>query len=130
MALSTSVVQELRRELQRLEAERNKLGEQIDAIRRLIDDGPERPKFTFGGTVTETSLPAPKSVKATVLDVLLQHPGWKSGQVTSFLRERGFETGGDTKLSHRVYNEIWRMVQSGEVVRTPDGGFVARALAQ
>jgi hypothetical protein len=64
-------------------------------------------------------------VKATVLAALRElGPGTKAAAVTKLLERRGYKPGGDTKLSHRVYNELWRAMKAGELRKTDNGGFI------
>jgi hypothetical protein len=125
VALSSAVIGELRREIEALEVERASLTARIDAIRRVLGEEPSPASVStptlFSHLPTQGGAP---TVKAVVRQVLQQNPGVKAGDVTRILRERGYHPGGHTRLSHRVYNEIWRMAQSGEVERTEDGGFI------
>lgn len=127
--LSRVVLTALQDELTRLMKERDALLQRIAAIRSILGvDVADQPLFVNvpPETIRVAEQPepsSPKTVKDTVKDVLRERPGVKSAVVTRVLKARGFQPGGKTRITHRVYNEIWRMVQDGEAERTEQGGF-------
>lgn len=122
MALSKAVISGLVAEIRALEAQRAQLDERIAAIRTVLAGEGESLEPAKYATVP-LALYAGMTVKAVVTSVLRDLPGAKAADVTRHLRRVGYAPGGDTRLSHRVYNEIWRMQRTGEVVKNPDGGF-------
>jgi hypothetical protein len=124
--LSRVVLAELQDELTRLAKEEEFIRQRIAAIRSILGmdlvDEPDAPQVTAAAIVTPAAV-TPKSVKALVKDVLRERPGVKSAVVTRILKLRGFHPGGQTRITHRVYNEIWRMVKTGEAEKTEQGGF-------
>jgi len=122
MALSKAVISGLFAEIRSLEAQRAQLDERIAAIRTVLSGEGETLAQAKYSTVPP-ALYAGMTVKAVVASVLRELPGVKAADVTRHLRRVGYTPGGDTRLSHRVYNEIWRMMQTGEVIKNPDGGF-------
>jgi hypothetical protein len=105
-------------------AQRDHIEDRINAIKKVL--GIESSAVVTRETPTvgvQMAFGKGKSVKTVVKDVLRDNPGARATDVTSFLRQRGYTTGGGTSLSHRVYNEIWRMARDGEVRKNPDGGF-------
>jgi hypothetical protein len=119
MAFSPQVIAELRRELEGLIVQHRLIAQKIELLRQLI------------GSDAVTLTPPPSTAglhvrtwKDVVRHTLRDNPGAKAAKITKILRERGEAPGGETRLSHRVYNEVWRMVQAGEARRTAQGGFV------
>lgn len=127
MGLSASVIAELRGELDSLVAQRDHIEDRINAVKKVLGIESSavvtRETPTVGRVKVQMAFGKGKSVKTVVKDVLRANPGARAADVTSFLRQRGYTTGGGSSLSHRVYNEIWRMARDGEVRKNPDGGF-------
>jgi hypothetical protein len=131
--LSDSVKAALRAEMETLVVERRGIDERIAAIRMVLQDktspflqGAPHPDLHDSQSLLEPRTAGTATVKDVVKAVMRERPGAKAGTVTKVLRNRGYKPGGETRLSHRVYNEMWRMVQTGEAVRTEDGGFKLR----
>lgn len=135
MSFSPAVLAELHAEVESLQKQRLDIDERIDAIRRLLGNKlPGQPSGRPARVPLDTnaflalSEPEPpplptQTVKSVVFSVLKERPGVKAAAITKLLRERGYQTNGPTRLSHRVYNELWRMAKDGEVTKTPDGRF-------
>ncbi len=130
MSLSATVVAELNREILTLTRQRAEIDERIAALRKVLrpteaqTQGDGRPEPVRRDARKRVSKTITKSV---VYDALKERPGVKAAAITQLLRERGFKTaGGPKRLSHRVYNELWRMATDGEIVKTPDGRFAPK----
>jgi hypothetical protein len=136
MPFSPAVLAELHTELERLQKQRLDIDDRIDAIRRVLGDKlPGQPSRVplnvelLEGLIARDALSQPlptpptPTVKSVVFSVLKERPGVKAAAITKLLKERGFKTNGPTRLSHRVYNELWRMHRDGEITKTPDGRF-------
>lgn len=125
--LSPEIVVALRAELERLMKQRRTIDDNIQSILALLGPLVTAPSeaAALAGITTQASQEflAGKTVKQLVKDVLRERPGVKSAAVTKILMQRGFVPGGSTRITHRVYNEIWRMVQNGEAIKTELGGF-------
>ena len=142
MPLSASAIAELDNELEDLRRQRTRLNERIQALEKIlhIDRTPETADDGMLTVVAKIVTDPPPSaqlpirdlgmapwgaptVKSVVLGVLKENPGVKAAAITRILRSRNFRTNGPTRLSHRVYNELWRMARDGEITKTPDGRF-------
>ena len=119
MALNTTVIKELRRELDCLKTDRMTIDAKIDALKRIL-----------GGT--EVSSPASRksgrrdagarpSLRASILRALSQVPKATPAELTRQLEEDGFKVGGATTLRERVWHELSRLRRRGSVRRTRSG---------
>jgi len=141
MPFSAAVVSELQGEVKRLERDRAVIDARLDALRKILgeeqmsDGGTWGSVFSVGvspsGRASQSASPIPgpdaRSFRDEVLAVIRQHPGVKAAFVARALREHGVAPGGNTPLSHRVYNEVWRMTNNGVLRKNDDGGFTVVA---
>src|SRR5687767_5747050 len=121
MPLSAIVLAELHAELEALQRQRRQFDERIEALQKIlhIDTKPAEAHVPVTGILPMDMEPkGPPTVKAVVLGVLRENPGVKAAFITRVLRKRGYKTKGPTRLSHRVYNELWRMWRDGEITKT------------
>jgi hypothetical protein len=127
MAFSESFMREARQELSRLERDRKELDIRIGTLKQLLTpslfDAATTAEANPNGSGRTTHAPK-SSFKATVLGVIREHPGIVTPGITKTLKERGVVVGGNTEMGHRVYNEIYRMKNNGEIAEH-QGGWVA-----
>jgi hypothetical protein len=135
MSLKKTTVTDLQRELRteqaqyvRLQAQCTKCGERIEVLKKILGkDRPRKTPISPARNVTQTRSRSGRGKWVTSTDVinaLRQHPGSKAAAITKAMREQGFKTKG--RLSHRVYNELWRLAREGRISKTSDGRFTLK----
>lgn len=130
MPFSPAARRELKEELARIEGERVRLGIRANAIRQILEgeEQEQRSLLMLDEPPAPEPLPLvavpprPGTFKASVAAVIRERPGIRVPQITGVLRNRGWLPSGTTDLGHRVYNEVWRMLQRNEVRKDETGG--------
>ena len=127
MALNTTVLRELRRELECLKADRATVDARIDALTRILESSevysPPGPKSRRGGSRASTpaAASARPSLRASILGALKHLPKATPAELTRHLQEIGVQVGGATSLRERVWHELSRLRKRGFVRRTRRG---------
>ena len=119
MPLSHSTITELRGELLSLKDRRRDIERRIAALESLLAAEP-------GGTEQGSLLPTPNGdaadalfsgLRASALNVLAKATRpMKAPEVAAVLSKQGFQNTGSTSLTTRVYNDLYRLSKSADVV--------------
>ena len=116
MALSQTVIRELRQELDRLQQTRQRLDERISGIQVVLSAdssrlGGGKPPETRGASTRrpQESRGHQGSLREAILGILRSTPALDVGGVTQRLRDTGFQVGGTTSLRDRAGNELRRL---------------------
>src|SRR6266853_4443886 len=110
MALRKATLTDLRRELRTLQTQYVKWGERIEVLQKILAD--DRPREAKPAPPRAVPRRRSRSVRgkvvtsSDVLNALRQHPGSKAAALAKVMEQQGFKTTG--RMSHRVYNELWR----------------------
>jgi chromosome segregation ATPase len=128
VSLSRAAIAELNREVTTLTRQRTEIDEQIAALQKVLHRDQSRTQTEPQSVPSRAPKRATKWVnKAVVKAALKERPGVKGAALTELLRQRGYKTpGGAKRLSHRVYNELWRLVKDDEATKTSDGRFMPK----
>lgn len=116
MAISYSVLQELKRELSDLERARTGIEARINALKLILRSHPIK-------TAAKKRAKYARGLKAKLRTLVRETPGLQLGSILKALEEAGFSLSGKTPLRERVNRELRRMVHRNLLRRDKSGGF-------
>jgi hypothetical protein len=134
MPLSESTLNEIRTELTSLHEVKVRIEERVRALEAILvplDFGQaalpflrkeERATVMQPTQARGTNLYASNGLRAAILDLLRANGPMRAPAVAKVLSTNGFNNDSKTKLSTRVYNDLWRMREAG-ILTNNNGAF-------
>jgi hypothetical protein len=114
MPFSPTFIAEIDKEVAGLRALRDKIDERIrslEAVKRPLDIGPSSRQLELIPPGQDQGQPA--TFRSMVRAALRATGPARAPQVAKRLEANGFKNDSPTRLAVRVYNDLWRMAQSG-----------------
>ena len=126
MALNTTVMRELQRELEGLKSYRTNVEARIDALQCILESGAvslTNGKARSRGVLSADTPTHRPSLRANILRTLQQMAKATPSELTGRLQQDGVQVGGSTSLRERVWHELSRLRRRGFVRRTRGGHY-------